>query len=93
MFISKTLSEKEILKDLMLSEKQLSVSYMNSTIESTCPILRDTFINCQINTSWTHYLLKDAYERRGWDRISLASTDDKKTLLDKYSSSQNKSIY
>lgn len=83
MLFSNYLTEKEILKDLISSEIQLSSSYNNSIMDTNCPLLRDIFMNCQMNVQWSQYLLKDAIDRSGWHRVNLASTAEKEMLINK----------
>lgn len=93
MILSNKLTEKEILQDLVLSEKQLSISYNNSIMDINCPILRDTFINCQISIQWSQYLLKDAMDRRGWDKVNLISPVEEDILINKYLPTLKNNIY
>ncbi|MBS4538075.1 spore coat protein [Clostridium sp. D2Q-11] len=93
MILSRDLTEKDILQDLILSEKQLSHSYNNSIMDINCPVLRDTFINCQINIQWSQYLLKDAIDRRNWEKVNLVSQIEKEILVNKYLSPNTMDVY
>ena len=50
MYFNKTFTDKELIMDLMSSEKQIATCYNNAIIESSCPILRQIFTSCLTNT-------------------------------------------
>ncbi len=85
MYFNKALTDKELIMDLMSSEKQIASSYNNAIIESSCPALRQIFSFCLTNTQGIQYSLYDAMEKRGWNHVELVSNRDIENMLKKYS--------
>ncbi|RKD29044.1 spore coat protein [Thermohalobacter berrensis] len=79
-----SLTEREILNDLIMSEKHLSMSYNNAIVESPCPVLRKIFSECLSNTQNIEYSIYDAIEKRGWNNNKLVSEREVKNILKRY---------
>ena len=84
MYIDKGLTEKELLNDLIYSEKYISSSYNNVITESSCPQLRDILSRCQLTSQSVQYSIHDALDKRGWNRIKLVTEKEIKDIIDKY---------
>ena len=84
MYFNKTLTDKELVMDLVSSEKQIASCYNNAIIESSCPVLRQIFTFCLSNTQNIQYSLYDAMERRGWNHVELVSSREIENMLEKY---------
>lgn len=85
MYFNKSLTEKELLMDLMSSEKQLSSLYNNALVESPCPVLREIYSQCLSNAQSVQFSLFDVTEKRGWHKVQLASDRTIKNMVKKYS--------
>jgi len=86
MYITTNLTEKELLNDLMSSEKQMSISYGNAITESSCPVLREIFAQCLERDQEIQYSIYDAVDRRGWNKIKLVNKRDIESTLSTYKS-------
>lgn len=86
MYQSSSLSEKELLNDLILTEKQLSSSYNGAILETSCPRLRDILSNCLKNTQEIQFSINKALDDRGWHQLDLASYRDIEKITSRYES-------
>lgn len=84
MYLNKDLTEKELLKDLMLSEKLLSISYSDSIAECCCPILRNTLLETLGSIQEIQYSICEALDNRGWNKIRLVNERELKSLVEFY---------
>lgn len=85
MYSNKSLTEKELLMDLLTSEKHLTTAYNNAIIQSQCPQLRQIYSECLSSAQEIQFSLYDATERRGWNKINLASSREIESMVKKYS--------
>jgi spore coat protein CotF len=76
MAFSNNLTEKEMLLDLMTSEKELSNLYNNAVSECINPILRRILFQCILNSQDVHLAIYDAVSKRGWINIKTANKRD-----------------
>lgn len=88
MDLNNALNEKEILNDLIISEKQLLNYYNDAIVESFSPSLFTTFIKCINNIQDIGYSLNKAINQRGWSNIKLANKRDIKEIIDRFDSLQ-----
>ena len=86
MFLSKSLSEKELLKDLIMSEKELAYSYNNTIMESPSQDLRKLLSSCLADTQDTQHSIYNALEKRGWSKVQVVSQRDVDGIIQRYSS-------
>lgn len=84
MYIDKNLTEKDLLTDLIYSERQISNSYNSTIMESSCLELRQILLKCQSNIRQVQSTILDAAEIRGWNSAKLASEKEIKNLITKY---------
>ncbi|WP_352419343.1 spore coat protein [Proteiniborus sp.] len=84
MYIDKHLTEKDLLKDLIYSEKQLSNSYNCTIMESSCSELRQILLHCQSNVRQIQSSVLEAIEIRCWNNMKLASEKEIENLVTKY---------
>lgn len=84
MFIDKHLTEKDLLKDLIYSEKQLSNSYNCTIMESSCFELRQLLLQCQSNVRQIQFSILEAAEIRGWNNMQLANEKEIENLVTRY---------
>ncbi|WP_427340185.1 spore coat protein [Caloranaerobacter sp. DY30410] len=88
MYIINNLSEKEILNDLVLSEKELAISYNNTIVESTCPFLRKILSECLNDIQDIQYTIYNIMDERGWNRSRLVNKSDLLNTVEKFQSIQ-----
>lgn len=84
MYIDKSLTEKDLLNDLIYSEKYISFSYSNTITESSCSQLRDILSKCQLSSQSVQYSIHDAIDKRGWNRIKLVTEKEIKDTIKMY---------
>ena len=68
-------SEKELMNDLLMSEKQLSSAYTVGITESTCSNLRDVLMKCEQNVLQNQESIFQSMAQRGCMRQSKHSQD------------------
>lgn len=71
-----TLSEKEVLNDLLMSEKQITSSLNTFITEVTCGNLRQNLKNIQQDEYSIHENLYNAMNQKGWYTPSDAPTQE-----------------
>ncbi len=84
MYIDKHLTEKDLLTDIIYSERQISNSYDSTIMESSCLELRQILSKCQSNIRQIQSNILDAAEIRGWNSGNFASEKEIKNLITKY---------
>lgn len=84
MYIDKNLTEKDLLTDLIYSERQISNSYNSTIMESSCLELRQILLKCQSNIRQVQSTILDAAEIRGWNSVKLAGEKEIEHLVSKY---------
>ncbi|PAB59299.1 spore coat protein [Anaeromicrobium sediminis] len=80
------LSEKELLKDLLMSENQLSLSYTNSMTKSPSINLRQLLYECEKNVLQNQENIVNAMNKRGWNLSDQADYHYVLNVQDKYNS-------
>jgi spore coat protein F len=61
-----TLEEKDIMQDLLATEKQVVSSYSVGITETSCPNLRKTLVNNFEKAQDIQYKVFDAMRQKGW---------------------------
>lgn len=74
------LSDKEMLQDLLTSEKQVISSYSTGITESSCQNLRSTLVNNFNNVQGIQYKVFDAMKQKGWYQTKDADTNEVQQL-------------
>lgn len=69
-------SEKELLNDLLMSEKQVTSSYNAGIIEATCSNLRTSLNMCLTNVQNCHFEILGAMNQRGWHEVKEVNHND-----------------
>lgn len=82
-------TEKELINDLLLSEKQVSSAYTVGITESSCTNLRNILTRCEQNVLKTQEELFNAMRQRGWYQIKKAASQDVQNAKDKYNQRKN----
>lgn len=84
MYFNNTLTEKELIKDLLMSEKELASLYNDAILESPCPILRNTLSQCFSSAQNIQFLILEASDRRGWNSMHSVNERDIKGITEKF---------
>ncbi|HHY91682.1 MAG TPA: spore coat protein [Clostridiales bacterium] len=77
-------SEKELMNDLLMSEKQLSSAYTVGITESTCPNLRNVLLKCEQNVLQNQESIFQSMAQRGWYATKQASPQEVQNVKDQY---------
>ena len=75
-------SEKDLMQDLLATEKQVISAYSTGITESSCPNLRGTLINNYKNASDVQYKVFDAMRQKGWYPTKDAPSNEVQQLKD-----------
>ncbi|RBP46936.1 spore coat protein [Garciella nitratireducens] len=73
-------SEKELLQDLLATEKQVISSYSVGMTESSCPNLRNTLEQNFKNVEKIQYNIFNAMHQKGWYPIKDAAAPEVQQL-------------
>ena len=79
-----SLSEKELLYDLLMSEKQICSAYTSSIIESSNSNLRQLLSQCEENIFSNQEKLLTKMNQRGWLTNTNANNHDIENLKEKF---------
>lgn len=60
------MNDKDMMQDLLTSEKQVIASYSSGISESSCMNLRNTLVNNFKNTQEVQYKVFDIMKQKGW---------------------------
>ncbi len=60
------MKEKDLIQDLLTSEKQGISAYSTGITETSCPNLRDTLVNNFKSAQDIQYKVFDAMKQKGW---------------------------
>jgi len=61
-----SMSEKDLMQDLLATEKQVISAYSTGITESSCQNLRNTLVDNFKNNQNIQYKLFDAMKQKGW---------------------------
>ena len=64
--MNNTLQEKDLMQDLLASEKQTISAYSTGITETSCQNLRNTLVNNFKNAQDIQYKIFDAMKQKGW---------------------------
>lgn len=76
MHTSPNLTEKELMQDLLATEKQVVSSYSTMITETSCPNLRAVLVNNFKNVEGTQYKVFDAMKQKGWYQTKDAAKNE-----------------
>ena len=77
-------TEKELMNDLIASEKQVTSAYSVGITEASCPNLRQHLTKCLNESQAIQYQLFNAMQQRGWYQTKQAQTQDVQNAKTKY---------
>jgi Spore coat protein len=78
-----SLTEKDLLTDLLATEKQVLSAYTVGMTESSCQNLRSTLMNNIKSNQDIQYKVFDAMKQRGWYATKDAPTNEVQDLKNK----------
>lgn len=82
MYIDKNLTEKDLLTDLIYSQRQIWNTYNCALIESSCKEFKQIILQCQSNILQAQSSILKAMEIRGWiDAKQVNEREIKKIFL------------
>lgn len=70
------MNDKELMQDLLATEKHVISSYSSGIIESSCMNLRNTLINNFKSSQEIQYKVFDSMKQRGWYPTKDALPDE-----------------
>lgn len=70
------LTEKDLMNDLLATEKQVISAYSVGITETSCPNLRNTLVDNFKNAQDTQYKVFDAMRQKGWYTVKDAQDAD-----------------
>lgn len=74
------MKEKDLMQDLLTSEKQVVSSYSTGITETSCQNLRNTLVDNFKNVQDIQYKVFDAMKQKGWYATKDAPDNDVNTL-------------
>ncbi|MCY6371646.1 spore coat protein [Clostridium ganghwense] len=75
-----TFTEKEMMQDLLTTEKQVISAYSTGITESSCPNLRNTLVDNFVKVQSVQYQVFDAMRQKGWYPTKDAADADVQQL-------------
>ena len=75
-------SEKDLMHDLLSSEKQVISSYSTGITESSCENLRNTLVSNFKNAEDVQYKVFDAMRKKGWYTTKDAPSSEVQEVKD-----------
>ncbi|WP_315121042.1 spore coat protein [uncultured Clostridium sp.] len=77
------LSEKDLMDDLLATEKQTISAYSTGITETSCPNLRTVLLNNFKNAENTQYQVFDAMKQKGWYQTKDAPDNEVQQIKSK----------
>jgi spore coat protein F len=77
-------TEKELMNDLLMSEKQVSSAYTVGITESSCGNLRNVLKQCEGNVFTNQEQVFNAMSQRGWYPVKQAPSQEVLDAKTKY---------
>ncbi|MBV7272741.1 spore coat protein [Clostridium sp. PL3] len=74
------MKEKDLMQDLLTSEKQVVSSYSTGITETSCQNLRNTLVTNFNNVQDVQFKIFDAMKQKGWYNTKDAPDNDVTTL-------------
>ncbi|QAT39943.1 spore coat protein [Clostridium sp. JN-9] len=74
------MNEKELMQDLLATEKQVISAYSTGITESSCVNLRNTLVTNFTNAQNIQYKVFDAMKQKGWYQTKDAPSNEVQQL-------------
>ncbi|ABR47126.1 Coat F domain protein [Alkaliphilus metalliredigens QYMF] len=85
----KSFTEKELMNDLLASEKQVTSAYNTGITESSCSNLRQHLTKCLTDSQEIQYQIFNSMSQRGWYPTKEAQSQDVQSAKTKYNQMKN----
>ncbi|QZY54214.1 spore coat protein [Crassaminicella profunda] len=82
-------TEKELMNDLLMSEKQVASAYTTGITESSCTNLRNVLMQCEHNVLCNQESVFQAMNQRGWYAVKKAASQDVQSAKGKFNQMQH----
>lgn len=79
-------SERDLVDDILHSEKQMLMSYGTYLAETSCPNLRNEFLKIITDKQQVQFQIYDLMTKKGWYPVKNAKLTDVQNAIQKYSS-------
>jgi spore coat protein CotF len=79
---SPNLTEKELMNDLLATEKQTISAYSTGITESSCPNLRNVLVNNFTKSQNIQYKVFDSMKQKGWYPTQDAADNEVQQVKD-----------
>ncbi|MCK9218229.1 MAG: spore coat protein [Firmicutes bacterium] len=86
---SNSLSEQDVMNDLLTMEKQIASAYNTGVTEASCQDLRQTLTDSLVGTQQMQYSVYDTMRKQGWYQTKDAQEQDVTNAKNKYNSMKN----
>ncbi len=70
------MKEKDLMQDLLTTEKQVISAYSTGITETSCPNLRNTLVNNFEKAQDCQYKIFDAMSKKGWYPVKDATDQE-----------------
>jgi spore coat protein F len=84
-----SMTEKDLMMDLLATEKQSITAYSTGITESSCEHLRDTLLGNFKNNETTQYKIFQAMKQKGWYPTKDAADNEVQQLKDEATQMMN----
>jgi len=84
-----TMTEKDLMQDLLATEKQSITAYSTGITESSCANLRNTLIENFKNNQNIQYMIFDVMKQKGWYPTKDAADNEVQQLKDEANQMMN----
>ena len=89
MHTEKSMSEQDIMNDLLAMEKQIISAYNTGITEASCQNLRQTLTDALVGTQQMQFSIFDTMKKQGWYQTKDAPDQDVNNAKNKYSNIKN----
>lgn len=89
MHTDRSMSEQDIMNDLLAMEKQISSAYNTGITEASCQNLRQTLTDSLVGTQQMQFTVYDTMRKQGWYQTKDAPDQDVNNAKNKYNNIKN----
>lgn len=89
MHTDRSMSEQDIMNDLLAMEKQISSAYNTGITEASCQNLRQTLTDALVGTQQMQFSVFDTMKKQGWYQTKDAPDQDVNNAKNKYTNIKN----
>lgn len=89
MHTEKSMSEQDIMNDLLAMEKQIISAYNTGVTEASCQNLRQTLTDALVGTQQMQFSVFDTMRKQGWYQTKDAADQDVTNAKNKFGNIKN----